>query len=50
MWINKAVVGSGCEDVLKYAGEGVALCGTPGTLGVLYHINYVNYGNFWGIF
>ena len=32
--INKAVVGSSCGDVPKYAGEGVALCRTPGTLGV----------------
>ena len=34
--INKAVVGSGHGDALKYAGEGVALCRTPGTLGVLW--------------
>ena len=32
--INKVVVGSSCGDVPKYVGEGVALCGTPGTLGV----------------
>ena len=31
--INKAVVGSSHGDVPKYVGEGVALCGTPGTLG-----------------
>ena len=31
--INKAVVGSGHGDAPKYMGEGVALCGTPGTLG-----------------
>ena len=33
--INKAVVGSGCGDMPKYAGEGVALCRTPSALGVL---------------
>ena len=33
--INKAVVGSGCGDMPKYAGEGVALHGTPSALGVL---------------
>ena len=32
--INKAVVGSSHGDAPKYMGEGVALCGTPGTLGV----------------
>ena len=32
--INKAVVGSGHGDMPKYVGEGVALHGTPGTLGV----------------
>ena len=31
---NKAVVGSSCGDAPKYAGEGVALHGTPGALGV----------------
>ena len=44
------VVGSGCRDMPKYAGEGAASRRTPGTLGVPYHINYVNYGHFWGIF
>ena len=43
------VVGSGCGDVPKYVGEGVASCGTPGTLGGPYHINHVNYSHF-GIF
>ena len=33
--INKAVVGCGHKDVPKYMGEGVALCRTPGALGVL---------------
>ena len=33
--IDKAVVGSGCGDAPKCAGEGVALHGTPGALGVL---------------
>ena len=33
---NKAVVGSNCSDVPKYVGEGVALCGTPSTLDVLW--------------
>ena len=33
--INKAVVGSSHGDMPKYAGEGVALCRTPGALGVL---------------
>ena len=33
--INKAVVGSGCGDMPKYVGEGVALHRTPSTLGVL---------------
>ena len=32
--INKAVVGSGHGDMPKYVGEGVALHGTPSTLGV----------------
>ena len=32
--INKAVVGSSHGDVPKYVGEGVALYGTPGALGV----------------
>ena len=34
--INKAVVGSSHGDVPKYVGEGVALHGTPSTLGVLW--------------
>ena len=34
--INKVVVGSSCRDAPKYVGEGVALRGTPGTLGVLW--------------
>ena len=33
--INKAVVGFGHGDAPKYTGEGVALHGTPGALGVL---------------
>ena len=34
--INKVVVGSSCRDAPKYVGEGVALRGTPVTLGVLW--------------
>ena len=33
MWINKVVVGSGCGDVPKYTGEGVASHGPPGNPG-----------------
>ena len=33
---NKVVVGSGHGDMPKYAGEGVVLCRTLGTLGVLW--------------
>ena len=32
--INKVVVGSSHWDAPKYMGEGVVLCGTPGSLGV----------------
>ena len=32
--INKVVAGSSHRDAPKYAGDGVALCRTPGTLGV----------------
>ena len=35
MGINKVVVGSSHGDAPKYAREGVALCRTPGTPGVL---------------
>ena len=35
MMINKVVVGSHHRDAPKYMGEGVALHGTPSTLGVL---------------
>ena len=31
--VNKAVIGSGCGDAPKYAGEGVALGGPPSALG-----------------
>ena len=34
---NKAVVGSSHGDMPKYTGEGVALCRTPGALGVPCH-------------
>ena len=34
--INKVVVGSGRGDTPKFMGEGVALCRTPGALGVLW--------------
>ena len=40
------VVGSGHGDVPKYAGEGVALHGTPGTQGGPYCVNHTNYGHF----
>ena len=30
VWVNKAVVGSGCGDAPKYVGEGVASCGLLG--------------------
>ena len=46
MYINKAVVDSGHGDMPKYAGEGVASCGTPDALGVLFHINHSIYGSF----
>ena len=46
MWVNKAVVGSGHGDVPKYAGEGVASHGSPGTLGGPYHKITSNYGHF----
>ena len=49
MQVNKAVVGYSYGDVPKYAGEGVALHGTPCTLGGPYHINHINYGRF-GVF
>ena len=49
--INKAVVGSGHGDVPKYAGEGMALCGTPSALGVpwsWYSCSTAVLGNFGG--
>ena len=49
--INKAVVGSSHGDMPKYMGEGVALCRTPGTLGVLLPqcscLSMAILGNFW---
>ena len=49
--INKAVVGSSHGDVPKYAVEGVALCGTPGALGVPLPqcscLSTAILGNFW---
>ena len=46
VWVNKAVVGSGCRDVPKYAGEGVASHGTPNALGGPYHEITLNYSHF----
>ena len=43
------VVGSSHGDAPNYAGEGVALHSTPGTLGGPYHVNHINYGHF-GVF
>ena len=48
--MNKVVVGSGHGDVPKYAGEGVALCRTPSTLGILWPQFSYSTGIFLAIF
>ena len=50
IWVNKAVVGSSRGDVPKYAGEDMALRGTPSTLGGPYLVNYIKLQPFEGIF
>ena len=49
--INKVVLGSGHGDVPKYVGEGVALRGTPSSLGVQMPqcscLSTAILGNFW---